>query len=228
MRAARALSFVVALMAPCLANATIIGFGPTADGTNDCTSGAVNACLIAPDQAPIPNPVARNPNDGILLVWNEVQNFTLTQDLRVDRVADDSLPFVTADGSDFLIAAGTIVSSHYIQWDPGNGSEGRVDTALLFDSDIFAFITADQNLFDSDFLGVPGIDYDDFGNRGIEGGDTTVFGADLTQVDISWRASSPGDWDRIITAFSPAAPEPASILMLLAGLGALGLVNRRH
>jgi hypothetical protein len=53
-----------------------------------------------------PNPVVQNPNDGILLVWNEVQNFVLTEDLRVDRVADETLPFVTAVGNDFLIAAG--------------------------------------------------------------------------------------------------------------------------
>ena len=190
--------------------------------------GAVAGCLIAPDQAPIPNPVVQNPNEGILLVWNEVQNFVLTEDLLVDRVADETLPFVTAVGNDFLIAAGTIVSSHYVQWDPGNGSETRVDAALLFDSDIFAFISDDQNLFDSDFLGVPGIDYSDFGLRGIEAGDSTVFGQDFTRVDISWRASSPGDWDRIITAFSPAAPEPASFLMLLCGLAGLTLLRQRH
>ncbi|MEO0425250.1 MAG: hypothetical protein AAF184_23135, partial [Pseudomonadota bacterium] len=176
-------------------------------------------------QAPLPDVVEQNPDDGILLVWDEVQNFTLTQDLRVDRVADPNADFIQPVGSDFLILAGTVVSSHYVQWDPGNGSEERVDTTMVFDSDIFAFVTSDQNLFDSDFLGVPGLDYNDFGLRGLENGDTTSFGNDLSRVDISWRATSPGDWTRVITAFSPGAvpvPAPAGLPALFGALAFWG------
>ncbi len=149
--------------------------------------------------------VVKNPNDGILKAWDEVQNFTLTEPLRVDRVFDENASFVSdAGGGDFFIAAGTTVSSHYFQWDPGNGSAGRVTATIELDSRAFAFITADDNLFDSDdFLGLPGIDYNDFVFRGLEDGDTTTFNND--KVDISWAASSPGDWTRLITAFSPAA-----------------------
>ena len=172
--------------------ATIEGF-PVCAGANSCD------ITTTP-----PNPVSKDPNDGILLVWNEVQNFVLTEDLRVDRVADPSASFIIPDGSGYKILAGTTVSSHYVQWDPGAGSGSTVTATLDFDSDIFAFITADQKMFDSDAqLGLPGIDYNDFPLRGLESNDVTTIVGD--KVDISWSAGSPGDWTRLITAFSPAA-----------------------
>ncbi|MDJ0805792.1 MAG: PEP-CTERM sorting domain-containing protein [Gammaproteobacteria bacterium] len=190
----------------------------------NCT-GAID-CVITTTP---PNPVLPNPNDGILLTWDERQNVTLTEDLRVDRVFDPTADFITALGNgDFLIQAGTIVSSHYLQWDPGNGSSSTVSATINLDSQVFAFITADQNLFDSDdALGLPGLDYNDFRLRGLEGGDTTVFNGENT--DIRWSAGSPGDWTRLITAYSPTAsvPEPASLLLPGVGLAGLGFATRR-
>jgi len=209
------------------ANATFIG----------CTSfSGANNCLKAPDDAPIPDPVAPNPNNGILLGWDEQQNITLSSDLAVDRIADPSASFVKDIGGDLFIAAGTVVSSHYFQWDPGSGSSPSVTATLDFDSDIFAFITADQNLFDSDnALGLPGIDYNDFNLRGLEPQDTTDFspGGDASLVDISWTASNPGDWTRLITAFSPAADDETSTVpvpppFVLLGAGLVGLVLSRY
>lgn len=198
------------------AHATIVGY-------TNCT-GALSCSVTATP----PNPVTANPNDGILLGWNEVQNTTLTSDLFVDRVFDASAPFVSSDGSGgFIIAAGTIVSSHYFQWDPGNGSSTRVDATINLDSQVFAFITDTQKLFDSDAaLGLPGLDYNDFGLRGLESNDATNFNGE--DVDISWSAGNPGDWTRLITAFSPAAavPEPGAIALL--GLGFAGLILTRR
>jgi len=203
------------------ASATLVDLG-------DC-NGA-NSCTITSTP---PDPVAPNPNDGILLAWDELQNFTLTSDLRVDRVFDEDADFVSPAGGDFLIEAGTVVSSHYLQWDPGNGSSSSVNTTISLDSQVFAFITADQNLFDSDFLGLPGLDYNDFRLRGLESGDATVFnGAD---VDITWSAGSPGDWTRLITAFSPGGepevppiPVPATLPLLAGALAVRGVALRRR
>ena len=207
--------FLLSLLAPLVAWST--GAGATLVDLGACI-GPV-ACVITDTP---PNPVQQDPNDGVLLAWDEVQNLTLTQDLRVDRVFDPTAPFIEPIGSDFLIKAGTVVASHYVQWDPGSGSDGTVETTIAADSQIFAFIIDDQNLFDSDaVLGLPGLDYNDFRFRGIEPTDTTVFSGE--EVAIRWTATTPGDWARLITAYSPAGdpiPEPGTLALLLAGLAA--------
>ncbi|PQA89199.1 hypothetical protein CW354_04465 [Marinicaulis flavus] len=204
---------------PTAGSATFVSLG-------DCT-GAVS-CSVTDTP---PNPVTTNPNDGQLLAWNEVQNFVLTEDLRVDRVFDTTASFVEdAGGGDYFIKAGTIVSSHYLQWDPGEGSSSTIDTTIALDSQIFAFITADSNLFASDFLGLPGLDYNDFSLRGLESGDTTDFNG--LAVDINWTAGSPGDWTRLITAYSPGGvsevPLPAGAPLMITGLAAFGWFKRKR
>lgn len=173
-----------------------------------------------------PNPVAPNPNNNLLVVWNEKQNVLLEADLAVDRVADPNAPFVTGTSGNYKIKAGTIVSSHYVQWDP-DGS-GTVLADLIFDSDIFAFITADAKMFASDeALGLDGLDYSDFTFRGLESEDSTAING--STVSIDWSATNPGDWTRLITAYSPAAeaPAPAALWLLATGLGGLAALRKR-
>jgi hypothetical protein len=215
-RIAVAAAMALAVAAP--AHATLVEI-------TNCGSSAV-ACTITTTP---PNPVARDPNDGVLLAWNEVQNFTLLSDLRVDRVFDPLASFVmAAPGGDFFIKAGTVVSSHYIQWDPTPNGR-RVTATITLDSQVFAFMTADQNMFNSDAaLGLPGLDYNDFTARGLEGTDLTVFNGN--SVNIDWQATSPGDWTRLITAFSPTAaiPVPASLPLMAGALGLAGLLRLRR
>jgi hypothetical protein len=98
------LAALTALLAPTVAHPSLIGF-PACTGPTNC-----QLTSTPPDR------VTKDPNDGTLLAWNEVQNLTLTQDLRVDRVADPTEPFIASDGrGGFLILAGTVVSSHYLQ-----------------------------------------------------------------------------------------------------------------
>ncbi|MEC9432936.1 MAG: VPLPA-CTERM sorting domain-containing protein [Pseudomonadota bacterium] len=175
-----------------------------------------------------PNPVSPDPNDGVLLLWNERQNVTLTAPLAVDRVFDTGASFVSGSSGNFMLAAGTVVSSHYVQWDP-SGASGSIQATITADSQIFAFITADVKLFNSDdILGLPGVDYNDFTNRGLESGDSTSFSGQSVAID--WTATSPGDWTRLITAYSPSAdvPVPAALPLLAAALGAFGLAARRR
>ncbi len=157
----------------------------------DCHWGA-EACLIAPDQAALPNPVRPDPNNGLLLVWREQQNVLLPRDVRVNRVLTEADAF---NGQ--LIRAGTVVSSYYLQWDPLS-RRGRVSATLHFDDTVAAAITEDHELFATDpVVGLPTLDYADFTLRGLEPEDEITFHG--THVDIVLRASSPGDWVRLIT-----------------------------
>jgi hypothetical protein len=220
--AASGLTFLVAVSAG-TANATLVGF--------PVCGGSAVACAITTTP---PDPVTPDPNDGILLAWDEVQNLALTQKLYVDRVFDPTAEFVDSDAGGLFLQPGTVVSSHYVQWDPvGRPSTlVRVQATIETDSTIFAFITSDRNLFDSDsLLGLPSLNYNDFSNRGLEASnnDTTVF--DGNRVSINWGATSPGDWTRMITAFSPSAEIPLPAAAWLFGsslIGLLGVAGRKQ
>jgi len=185
---------------------------------HNCTGA--QQCIIT--TAP-PNPIIANPNNNLLLAWDEVQNLLLIEDLMVDRVFDDTVSFVESVNRDnYLIKAGTIISSHYFQWDPSPKRNKTVSATIQLDSQVFAFITSDNNLFNSDvFLGLLGLNYADFRLRGLEKNDITNFNG--PNVDISWKAGKPGDWARLITAYSPSGnnavpqqvPEP-NLLMIFA------------
>lgn len=185
----------------------------TITGISFC-NGAMS-CLVTSTP---PNPVVPDSNQGTLLVWNEVQNLTLTSALRVDRVFDSLAPFINDLGNgEYEIMAGTVVSSHYIQWDPGNDSSNRAVANLTADGQTFAVIASDLNLSASNvLLGLPGLDYGTFGDRGLEGDDITNFST--ASLVLSWEAGSPGDWARLITGYSPVAdiPVPPGALMAVA------------
>jgi len=146
-----------------------------------------------------PPPNVGNDNHQIyeLLGFDELQNVVLTSPLAID------LP----GGS---IPAGTRVKSHYVFFDPSASS--TIGGTAIFDDDILGIMTSTNTLQTSDFLGAPGTNYLSPSMRGLESNDSAVI-TDARTVTVSFFASSPGDYIRVITA-----PEPTTLSMLaLAG-----------
>jgi len=146
-----------------------------------------------------PSIVAADPNDGMLLAWDEMQSLMLTKNVRVDQVFDHTASYVGhSSNGRLLINKGTRVSSHYFQWDPGNDSGHKVKASISFDAPIIALITADKKLFNTDSVfGLANVTFDNFTLRGLEKKDQTTINAN--QMNILWQAGSPGDWARVFT-----------------------------
>jgi PEP-CTERM putative exosortase interaction domain len=196
------------------ATATITG-GDVTGGTAQAAGGSfvkLTVPLANPFGPPnsVGNDTFQSPN---LYGFDEDQNILLAAPLVVD-VGGGPIP------------AGSIVASHYVFFDPGPSEHviGTVD----FDADILGIITSTATLAASDFLANTGVNYLNPGLRGLEAGDSVTISGPR-QILFDTVASSPGDYVRVLTAFSPAAavPEPASAAMLAAGLATLALLRRR-
>lgn len=150
-----------------------------------------------------------------LFGFDEDQNITLAGPISVDILASTGLPGV--------LAAGTTVASHYVFFDPdGNG---LIDGLVNFNSDILAVIFTRANLAGTDFLANTGVTYLNPSLRGLETGDVvSIFDADT--LSFITKASTPGDYVRVLTEFSPPdvdVPAPAALALFGLGLTALGL-----
>lgn len=150
-----------------------------------------------------------------LFGFDEDQNIVLSAPLTVNVVSSGPL----------TLAIGTTVASHYVFFDPVSGS---IDGTVDFDSAVLAVLTATDTLAASDFLANTGVNYLNPVERGLEVGDSvTISGA--RQIRFRASASTPGDYVRVLTAYSPAAvPEPGTYALMSAGLAALALLTRRR
>lgn len=117
------------------------------------------------------------------------------------------------------IRAGTIVSSHYVWFDP-RGSSTVVGT-VSFAHRILAVLTTRNQLSNTDYLGNPNAIYLNPSARGLENNDVVSFSGNTLNVTFL-RASSPGDYVRVLTA----VPEPSTWMMLILGFGFVGTALR--
>lgn len=161
--------------------------------------------------------------------FDEEQNVEFTGGIEVDLLAGESSGgTLTNDGS-------LEIASHYIFFDP---VDARIKGEVTFDSDILALIWTKENLDGSDFLANTGVNYLSPNLRGFEPGfDSAVITGPRT-VGVNFQASSPGDYFRVLTAFSPGAeedpedegptavPEPGTLGLL--GLGFVGIIAARR
>ena len=198
------LAFAISLPA----QATIIS--GTVTGGTALTAGGTFVKLTVPLANPF-GPANSVGNDNFqspdLFGFDENQNILLAASLSVD-VGTSPIP------------AGTTVASHYIFFDPGP-SEHVIGT-VNFDSTVIGIITDTTRLAASDFLAKTGVNYLSPSARGLEAGDSvTISGPN--QILFDTFASSPGDYVRVLTAFSPAAaaPEPGGLGLLAIGLAAV-------
>ena len=182
--------FVSALLILFLAipvHATVVG---------GAAAGPVGAKFIKL-RLPLSNP--RGPSNSVgndcfdqpnLYAFDENQNIRVPKDLDAEVGRNP-------------VKAGSTVASHYVFFDPGPAQEiiGTVD----FDAPIVAIMTSTGTLAASDFLAKTGVNYLSPSARGLESGDfVTISGP--KQILFHTVASSPGDYVRVLTEFSPGAP----------------------
>ena len=172
--------------------------------------------------APLGNPFSPTNSVGMdnfespnLFGFDETSGVVLTAPLAID-VGGTTLP------------AGTRLASHYVFFDPENQTPNTsLAGTVSFDADILGIVTSTSNLYASDFLSNPGVNYLHPSARGFEAGDL----ASITgprQVSFNLSAGTPGDYIRVLTAMPPVAvPEPGSIALVGIGGIVLGLLRGR-
>jgi hypothetical protein len=203
-----------------LASLSVPAFATITGGSITSPGAASFVKLSVPLANPFgaPNSVGNdNFQSRNLFGFDEAQNIVLAEPLAVDLVPSGPL----------TLPAGTTVASHYVFFDP---IKGNISGTVTFDSRVLAVISSTGTLTASDFLANTGVNYISPSLRGLEPGTgdlVTILGQQITFVA---SASVPGDYIRVLTAYSPAAvvPEPAAYMLLGMGLMAVFLASRRR
>ncbi len=135
-----------------------------------------------------------NFDDCNLYAFNEDQNITLIEPVRVD----------IGGGELGVIPAGTVVASHYVFFDSLDGSHFGF---VYFDAPILGVAAQSDTMAATDYLANTSVTYIGTDLRGLEGGDYVwIDEDDPHRLFVAWSGSSPGDYIRVFTERSLSAP----------------------
>jgi len=130
--------------------------------------------------------------DHNLHAFDERQQIILSNPLTLD--------ILSSTNSYGVLPKGTMISSHYIFYDPiiKNSIQGCVQ----FDSEVQGLILSERNLASSDFLQLSDTEYRNHASRGTEPNDSLAINKP-TEVCMELYAVTPGDYFRVITGSLP-------------------------
>ncbi len=132
-------------------------------------------------------------NDDNLYAFDEDQNITLIEPIRVD----------IGGGEDGLIAQGTVVASHYVFFDSLDSIQFGY---VYFDAPILGVAAYQDTMAATDFLANTSVNHISIELRGLEPGDYVwIDEDDPHRLWVYWAGSSPGDYIRVFTEKSDAA-----------------------
>ena len=114
-----------------------------------------------------------------------------------------TLSKVDIGGVDGMIAAGTVVASHYVFFDSLSGIHIG---SVYFDAPVLGVAALQGTMAATDFLANTGVTYISTELRGLEEGDYVwIDEKDPQRLWVYWAGSSPGDYIRVFTETSPNA-----------------------
>lgn len=118
------------------------------------------------------------------------------------------------------LAAGTVVNSHLVWYDPA--IRNTLNGTVIFNRNILAVITTRNGLRDTNgIFGNPFVTYATPSAVGLETRDGFSFSGNT--LTVNFTASEPGDVLRVLTS---AVPEPSTWMMLILGFGFIGAALR--
>lgn len=149
-----------------------------------------------------------NNQANVIQGFDEVQGFTLTDALEV---------FSYGANANIILAAGTVVSSHMVIFDPSGLRSANAD--VTFSEPILGIIYTDESLFASHtLLGRAGVNYPNTNlfQYGFENTESANLIGTFT-LHFTAEAQSPGDRFRVITYPTPGALAMGAIGLVFAG-----------
>jgi len=149
------------------------------------TSGAVHKLSTPPTSV---KPEARV-SDTEIIVFDELQQFTLCRDLEVDITASGTYAVDEKELTPGVIPAGTVVSSHFLHFDQVGATSTTLAGSFTFSEKVLGIIVSNTvlhpNLDESDLiLGDPSVTY--------PSSHIDLRGLEVTTVDL--LSLSPGRW----------------------------------